>query len=90
MSSVDATVFITSNETGEVRSMETTFDVEDGNGDYLWGEGGFGCDCNRNLFFERECLGLDDDEGRADGRDCGDEAFTVRILGNDGFVLYED
>jgi hypothetical protein len=83
---IPSTVHITRVETGETRSMPFDFD-----GDFIWSEGNFSCDCNRNLFFERECLGAKDDEGRADDRECGQEAFLVRITSNaTGEVLYED
>ncbi len=85
-----AQVHITNVETGETRSFGTDFDAEQSE-DFLWSEGNFSCDCNRNIFFERECLGLKDDEGRADDQACGYDAFTVRIVAaDDGRVLYED
>lgn len=54
-------------------------------GDYVWPDGNYACDCNRALFFARAGGAEDIDI------DCGDTRFRVRITerGTDR-VLYED
>lgn len=57
---------------------------EDGSSDFLWSDGNYACDCNRALFFAR-AVGEEDPN-----RKCGDDAFAVRILAEDGTELYVD
>lgn len=82
---IPAVVSITCAETGETRSCEMDFF-----GDFTWSDGNYACDCNRGLFFERECVPGADDDVDPD-RDCGMIAFTVRIVAkDDGRLLYEE
>lgn len=53
--------------------------------EYMWSEGNFSCDCNRELFFFRE-LGLND----PDDTICGESAYSVRIATQDGRILYDE
>lgn len=53
-------------------------------GPLIWADGNYACDCNRADFFATA-----DDEPDPD-QSCGDDAFSVRVLGLDGKVLYED
>lgn len=69
-------VAIRKNETGEVR-IRTIEGLDwhkaDGGDDmYWWTEGNFGCDCNRELEFER-AGGNDPNLGTK----CGDERYSV-------------
>lgn len=75
-----ATLHIRRNADGLICSSPTDFD-----GDFIWSEGNFACDCNRMIFF-CQMIGEDDN-----ARKCGDEAFSVRITAaDDGRSLYED
>lgn len=80
-------VFITSNEIGQCREYPTTglFNREDGAfWDYIWSEGNFACDCNRELFFA-DAAGEEEPEGK-----CGDDAFSIRITDAAGNILYDE
>lgn len=69
-------VAIRKNATGEVRLREMPYDWRkpDGSDDLLWWtDGNFGCDCNRELEFERAAGG---DPG-LDEVECGNEAYSV-------------
>lgn len=69
---------IRKNSTGEVRDYPTYAIIEDGEESpdtYIWEDGNFSCDCNRRLFFLR----ANNDE-EPDDEDCGDTAFSVRLL----------
>ena len=68
------------NATGEIRSMAEMY-----SGSFIWEEGNYACDCNRELFFAW-AAGEDDD---LDGL-CGDERFSVRIRNHAGSILYQD
>ena len=74
-------VEIRRNSDGAVRSCEYPYPWD---GDYIWTDGNYGCDCNRALFFGRA------DGGEGDEADCGEGAYAVRIKDTDGNVLYED
>lgn len=82
------TVYITCVATGETRTMKNyggiTWDLDYPGADFIWSEGNFACDCNRALFFE-EAIGNDDPD-----RECGSEAYTVRIVAPNGDVLYDE
>ncbi len=52
--------------------------------EYIWADGNFSCDCNRELFFLRAA-----DEDEPDETDCGDERFAVRIY-SDGELVFDD
>lgn len=53
--------------------------------EYMWSEGNYACDCNRELFFAA-AKGLPEPDYR-----CGDGRFAVRVVerGTDR-VIYED
>lgn len=54
-------------------------------GDYVWPDGNYGCDCNRALFFAR--AGGEEDIDI----ECGEERFSVCITAREtGEVLYRD
>jgi len=55
-------------------------------GPFMWGDGNYGCDCNRALFFLASAgPGADGDFA------CGEERFSVRISSaDDGRTLYQD
>ena len=71
---VKITVHIRKNETGEVRTYADTGMLDGGEfNDFIWAEGNFACDCNRELFFLRA-----NDEPEPD-TECGDERYSVNI-----------
>lgn len=54
------------NDSGEVRSYESTSSYDDevgGVNPYWWSEGNAGCDCNRHLFFTKYDSEIDCSEG---------------------------
>jgi len=56
--------------------------------DFLWSDGNYSCDCNREHFFLR-AMGQDEDDDSATA--CGDERFSARISNADtGDVLYDE
>jgi len=75
------TIHIRKNSDGEVRSFIDPFDWD---GDFIWSDGNFACDCNRALFFGRA------NGGEGDECECGDTAYSVRITAPDGTELYAD
>jgi hypothetical protein len=76
-------VFIRKEATGEIRKHIDEFPWD---GDYMWAEGNYACDCNRFLFFERAA----GNEPAWDGGACGNEAYAVRIEDEAGKELYRD
>lgn len=71
------------NADGEVRSeVQTPQEWHE----YIWQDGNYACDCNRELFF---CRMSDEDEPEA--RRCGDERYSVRITDSaTGTVLLDE
>jgi hypothetical protein len=68
-----AMISLRKNATGEVRAIEHWSFEPYEDGDYLWTEGNYACDCNRHLFFER--AGGREPESREVA--CGDEKYTA-------------
>lgn len=64
-------VYIRKNETGEIRQCLQNIEWED-HSLFWWTEGNMGCDCNRELEFERRSENADDIEPY-----CSDGRFTV-------------
>jgi hypothetical protein len=82
---VKGIAFIRKEETGEVREYPTNVQLESGIHDpyNIWSEGNFGCDCNRELFFENH--EIDDRELK-----CGDGVrFSVNIKVG-GEMVYQE
>lgn len=53
---------------------------------YIWEDGNYSCDCNRELFFTRARFEDDPEE-----TECGDERFSVRLSDADtGEILYDE
>lgn len=66
------------NETGEVRKYETSTCLDDGEPyphAYIWEEGNYSCDCNRELFFDY-AAGKQYDEIETV---CSDGRFSVNL-----------
>jgi hypothetical protein len=83
------TISITHVKSGETRSYEDTWHDA---GVYMWGDGNYSCDCNRELFFEQAGSPLEDDDDDDEGETphCGETRYRVKIVDPDGAVLYED
>ena len=81
---VPARVFIRRNADGEVHCYYDEKDPMTWDGDFIWEDGNYACDCNRALFFAW-AVGDDDPE-----QGCGDEAFSIRVETKNGLLLYED
>ena len=75
---VKVIALIRKNATGEIREYKTEcwlFDDSSGEIDaYNWSEGGFSCDCNRALFFQRTKGEKEDWKAP-----CGDELYSVNL-----------
>lgn len=70
-------VDIRDNATGVVRTYQTEDIIEPGEdepSDFAWSEGGYGCDCNRRLFFARAAREPEDWDGP-----CSDGLYSVRV-----------
>ena len=81
-------VYIRRNETREVRCCrEFTGDARwcEWDGEYMWADGNYSCDCNRELFFDR--AGGDAGEGP---HACTDGQYSVMITDMAGKLLYAD
>lgn len=76
------TVQIRRNADGVIRNHQETLPW---NGPYIWEDGNYGCDCNRSLFFARAA-----NEPEPEEPECGDGAFSVRIVDDNLNELYAD
>lgn len=78
------TVRMRNNETGEVRDLSMDFEWPESDGDFLWSDGNYACDCNRALFFFNW-------GPEAEDRHCGVDGFSVQsITLPDGRMVYSD
>ena len=83
---------IRNNATGEIRTYDENFDwsgtVDEDNMIFMWTEGNYACDCNRELFFARAANEPDPEVG---DNHCGSERFTViSALREDGETIQID
>ena len=76
------TVFVRRNADGVIRQFPDDYEFQE----YLWAEGNYSCDCNRELFFARAA---GDDRPHEKGA-CGYTAYDVRIEDAMGNELYRD
>jgi hypothetical protein len=80
---------IRDNRTGEVRRANDEAILNEETGEpstYIWSDGNFSCDCNRQLFFWR--AGGEDDTRE---HQCGHERFSVRLINPEtGRVFYDE
>ena len=74
-------VEIRRNSDGVIHTYRDDFDWS---GDYIWAAGNYSCDCNRRLFFGY-AVGEEPEEV-----ECGDGAYSVRCVSDDGKELYKD
>jgi hypothetical protein len=75
-----ATVRIRDNATGEERDIPGDWTAGHR---FLWLEGNFGCDCNRELLF---CRAADEDEPDFDDLSCGEGRYSL-VLPEDWAAL---
>ena len=84
---IAVTVKIRKNETGEIVDYPDTIQRSPwGISFYIWEDGNYGCDCNREIFFERI-------KGKANNEievECTEGRYSVQILNMDGAVLYDE
>lgn len=76
-------VEIRRNADGVIRAYRDPYEWQ---GDYIWADGNYSCDCNRYLFFQR-AIEPPEQEGDCE---CGNGSFSVRIIADDGSTLYAD
>lgn len=81
------TVLIKDNSIGEVRQHEEPSESWDDLQEFMWSEGNYACDCNREIFFRRVV-----NESFYDCElECGDTRFSIdSIILEDGTVLNID
>jgi hypothetical protein len=85
MNESDVKIYIRKNDTGEIRQYADTLSCEDGNiNTFIWSDGNYSCDCNRELFFCRANNDLEPDKPK-----CSDSRYSVKIVSN-GEVLYSE
>ncbi len=77
------TVHITKVATGEIRQMHETCAWSESTL-WLWEDGNYACDCNRELFF---CNAGDEEDPELP---CSSDRYTVRITDPRGEELYDD
>lgn len=82
---IKVTAHIRKNETGEVRPYLTDLPVDDGVVDpFIWQEGNFSCDCNRDIFFE----GNQDED---DDMPCSNTIYSVNLENAEtGEIFYRE
>ena len=80
-------VLIRNNKTDEIVTYEHDGCFEDGVfQDFIWEEGNYACDCNRELFFYRAKNIEEPEETK-----CGEEKYSVKIIRkSNGEVLYDE
>lgn len=60
-------------------------DNEDMPSSYIWEDGNYACDCNRELFFERA------KGNELDDTTCGENRYSVRLINPvDGRIFYDE
>jgi len=87
---VEVLVIIKNNETNEIRSIINNyiiFDEDDCPHLYLWEEGNYSCDCNREILFKR-AIGIEEIDFEAP---CGESKYSV-VLKNpkDNKIFYKE
>lgn len=79
-------VLIINNKTKESRTYVPSVKEWLEHSEYIWEEGNYSCDCNRSIFFHS----ANDPNWNGKSDACGDDKYSVKIIGEDGSVLYED
>ena len=74
---------------GLMRAMRDELVLDDdGKPDaWVWSDGNYQCDCNRQIFFERAGGSAVDSLVHFE---CGDSRYLVRVMLDDGTVLYDE
>lgn len=76
---------IRNNETKEVRKYIYHYEWLE-HSEYIWEEGNYACDCNRSIFWHS----ANDPNWDGESDDCGDDKYSVQVIGEDDSVLYDD
>lgn len=88
MSERAVVVHIRQTADGVVRAMDGAVLMVDADNDglFIWEEGNFSCDCNRELFFRRA-----GERPEIDNPECGDTRYRIQIKdAATGEVLYDE
>ncbi len=75
---------ITDGKTGETVVEQSGYSYTESDLIYLWSDGNYGCDCNREMMF---CRAKDMPE--PEEKECTEERFKVKLF-VDGHKIYED
>jgi hypothetical protein len=85
-------VFIKNNETGEIREHHDELIIDEETKEpslFIWEEGNYSCDCNRELFFLR--AKHESEESVLNQNRCTDGRFSVKIKeAQTGRILYSE
>lgn len=84
-------VILRNNDTKELRLYEhEDFDAMDGRefNDYIWREGNYGCDCNRELFWERAIEMPEEQVQTLHVANCNDGGYTIMAIFRKGRQVY--
>lgn len=92
MSDIPCWIDIRRNADGVVRRYyepDLVWHAGDSHPEFIWEEGNFACDCNRDLFFGRS---VDPDYDRDDDESarCGRERYSIRIVDGRDHILYDE
>ncbi len=71
-------------ETGEIAFHAGRYCDDWGRREYIWTEGNYSCDCNREVFFKR-AMGVEPVDV-----ECGWGAFRIRVEAPDCSILYDE
>ena len=69
---------IKNNITDEVKDIEKDLEWL---GDFIWSEGNFSCDCNRDIFFNGDS---------PDDFECSDNIYTILSIHNNDELVYSE
>lgn len=78
-------VLITRTEDGETRLHVEAENWQDEGHHWLWTEGNWGCDCNRELWHLRAR-----DEDEPDDPQCSDGQYRIRVYDDNGELCYTE
>lgn len=80
-------IHLRNNQTGEERqNLEKNLDWR---GDFIWKDGNFACDCNREMFW-LQAIGVDTDAMDDEEFQCSHCRYTIWIIDEDGKILYDE
>lgn len=80
---------IRKNKTGEIRNYYCENILEEGEefpNTFIWEDGNYACDCNRELFFLRALN--ESDEDSFDNRECSNGDYSIQLINPRTNVMY--